>query len=59
LVVTDDERAALMRLTQRPRSNRTLAFRARLVLACADGAAKTTVAQRYRTTNATVDDRKH
>jgi hypothetical protein len=48
-----------MRLTQRPRSNRTLAFRARLVLACADGAAKTTVAQRYRTTNATVDDRKH
>jgi transposase len=54
LVVTDDERAALIRLTQRPRSNRALAFRARLVLACADGAANTTVARRYRTTNATV-----
>src|SRR4029453_15302523 len=54
LVVTDDERAALIRLTQRPRSNRALAFRARLVLACADGAANTAVARRYRTTDATV-----
>jgi transposase len=54
LIVTDDERSALIRLTQRSRVNRSLAFRARLVLACADGAANTTVARRYRTTNATV-----
>jgi hypothetical protein len=31
-----------------------LAFRARLVLACAEGTANSTVARRYRTTNATV-----
>jgi transposase-like protein len=54
LVVTDDERSALLRLTKRPRTNRLLAFRARLVLACADGAANTAVARRYRTTDATV-----
>src|SRR4051812_37584304 len=54
LVVTDDERDALIRLTKRPRANRLLAFRARLVLACADGTANTAVARRYRTTNATV-----
>ena len=54
LSITADERSALMRLTQRPRANRLLAFRARLVLACADGAANTAVARRYRTTDATV-----
>jgi transposase-like protein len=54
LVVTDDERSALIRLTKRPRANRLLAFRARLVLACADGAANRAVARRYRTTDATV-----
>lgn len=54
LVVTDDERSALMRLTKRARANRSLAFRARLVLACADGTASSAVARRYRTTNATV-----
>ena len=54
LVITDDERGALIRLTKRPRANRLLAFRARLVLACADGAANTAVARRYRTTDATV-----
>ena len=54
LVITDDERGALIRLTTRARANRLLAFRARLVLACADGAANTAVARRYRTTNATV-----
>lgn len=54
LVMTDDERRALMRLTTRARANRSLAFRARLVLACADGATNTAVARRYRTTNATV-----
>ena len=54
LVITDDERGALVRLTKRPRANRLLAFRARLVLACADGAANMAVARRYRTTDATV-----
>jgi transposase len=54
LVLTDEERDALIRLTKRPRANRSLAFRARLVLACAEGAANTAVARRYRTTNATV-----
>jgi len=54
LVVTDDERHALERLTKRAQVNRQLAFRARLILACADGTANTRVARRYRTTNATV-----
>src|SRR5262245_26628529 len=54
LVLTDEERDALVRLTKRPRANRSLAFRARLVLACAAGAANTAVARRHRTTNATV-----
>lgn len=54
LVVTDEERSALIRLTQRPRANRMLAFRARLVLACAAGTANTVVARRHHTTNATV-----
>ena len=52
LVVTDDERSALTRLTKRARVNRSLAFRARLVLACAESTA-TSVARRLRTTNAT------
>ena len=54
LVVTDDERAELIRLTKRTRVNRAVAFRARLVLACADQPLNTVVARRYRTTNATV-----
>ena len=54
LVVTDDERGALTRLTKRARVNRSLAFRARLVLACAAGTANSAVARRFRTTNATV-----
>lgn len=54
LVVTDDERGALVRLTKRARVNRLLAFRARLVLACADTSKNSDVARRYRTTNATV-----
>ena len=37
VVVTDDERAALVRLTKRARVNRAVAFRARIVLACVDG----------------------
>jgi transposase len=53
-VLTRDERSELERLTKRAHVNRPLAFRARLVLACAEGAANTAVARRYRTTNATV-----
>jgi transposase len=52
-VVTDDERAALVRLTKRVRVNRTMAFRARIVLACIDSS-DTAVAHRLRTTKTTV-----
>jgi transposase len=48
----------LIRLTKRARANRSLAFRARLVLACADGAANSAVARRCRTSNATVGKRR-
>ena len=54
LVVTEDERHALVRLTKRARVNRALAFRARLVLACAETPKSSDVARRYRTTDATV-----
>lgn len=54
LIVSDAEREELVRLTKRARVNRSLAFRASLVLACADGTANSTVARRYRTTNHTV-----
>jgi transposase len=54
LVVTEIERAELVRLTKRAQGSRPLAFRARLVLACAADATDTAVARRYRTTNATV-----
>ena len=53
VVVTDDERAVLVRLTKRGRVNRAVAFRARIVLACID-ASDTTVARRLRTTKTTV-----
>ena len=51
---TDDERHELERLTKRTRVNRALAFRARVVLACAEPQPNTVVAKRYHTTNATV-----
>lgn len=53
VVVTDDERAALVRLTKRVRVNRSMAFRARIVLACIDSS-DTAVARRLRTTKTTV-----
>jgi len=53
VVVTDDERAALARLTKRARANRALAFRARIVLACLNDS-DTAVARRLRTTKTTV-----
>ena len=53
VVVTDDERAALVRLTKRVRVNRAVAFRARIVWACIDDS-DTAVARRLRTTKTTV-----
>jgi hypothetical protein len=53
VVVTDDERAALARLTKRTRVNRAVAFRARIVFRCID-ASDTAVARRRRTTKTTV-----
>src|SRR5438093_8229834 len=54
LIVTDAERNELVRLTKRSHVNRALAFRARLVLACADATADTAVARRHRTSHETV-----
>lgn len=54
LVVTEDERAELARLTKRVRTNRDLAFRARLILACADEPSNVVVARRYRCAGSTV-----
>src|SRR3989449_3940151 len=53
VIITDDERVALVRLTKRARVNRAIAFRARIVLACGD-ASDTAVARRLRTTKTTV-----
>ena len=54
LVVSEEERAELLQLTKRSRVNRELAFRARLVLACADGASNADAAGLQRTTARTV-----
>ena len=53
VMVSDDEREALVRLTKRARVNRAVAFRARIVLACLDDS-DTAVARRLRTTKTTV-----
>src|SRR5687768_18502082 len=53
VVVTDEERAALVRLTKRARVNRAVAFRARIGLACIDDT-DTAVARRLRTTKTTI-----
>jgi hypothetical protein len=53
VVITDSERADLIRLTKRARVNRAIAFRARIVLACVN-ASDTDVARRLRTTHTTV-----
>jgi transposase len=54
LVVSPDDREELKQLSRRSRVNRNIAFRARLILACADGAANSAVAREHRTTNQTV-----
>ena len=53
VVLTESERAELIRLTKRARVNRAVAFRARVVLACAD-APDSAVVRRLRTTKSTV-----
>jgi transposase len=53
LVLSDSEREELVRLTKRARVNRSLAFRARIVLGCADQTGST-VAAKLHTTNQTV-----
>jgi transposase len=54
LVISEAERAELLRLAARWRVNRDVAFRARLVLACDAMPSSTVVARTYRTTNQTV-----
>ena len=54
LVVTDQQRSELERLARRARANRHLAFRAKIILACAEGLANSAVAARLRATPATV-----
>src|SRR5262245_40827279 len=54
LVLSAEEREELERLTKRARVNRSIAFRAKVVLACADGSTSTDVARRCRTSNQTV-----
>jgi transposase len=54
LVVSDAERDELERLVRRARVNRSVGFRAKIVLACAEGIASTEVAGRCRTSNQTV-----
>lgn len=53
LVLSDEEREELLRLTKRARVNRNLAFRAKIVLGC-DGAINSVVANDLRTTGETV-----
>ena len=53
VVVTDEERVPLVRLTNRARVNRAVAFRARIALAYIDDT-DTAVARRLRTTKTTV-----
>lgn len=54
LTVSESERSELLQLTQRARANRDLAFRARIVLGCADEPSNSAVASRLRTTKQTV-----
>jgi transposase len=54
VVITDSERTELQRLTKRAHVNRAVAFRARVVLACADDTPDKAVARRLRTTKTTV-----
>lgn len=48
LVLSDDEQSELLRLAARARVNRNVAFRARIVLACAEGGTNREVARQLR-----------
>jgi len=52
--LTSEEQAELERLSRRPRSNRHLALRAKLILASASGMSDVAVAARYHVNNKTV-----
>lgn len=54
LVVTEDERCELQRLAARARVNRNVAFRARIVLRCAEDRTNRDVASELRTSEHTV-----
>jgi transposase len=54
LVISDDERVELVRLTKRARVDRHVAFRARIVLACADVSSNMEVARLLRVSSNTV-----
>jgi len=54
LVVSPEQKIALRQLLQQPRSSRSLAFRARIVLECAGGESNAAVAAKLRTTGFTV-----
>src|SRR5579862_8174546 len=54
LTVTQDERVELERLIKRLRTNRELAFRARIILACSEEPSNSVVARQLRCTNQTV-----
>jgi len=53
LVVSEEQKIALRQLIKQPRSSRSLAFRARIVLECAGGQSNASVAK-LRTTGFTV-----
>ncbi len=53
-MLTRDERAELERVARRPKSAQQLALRARIVLACAEGATNQAVAKRLEIAGATV-----
>ncbi len=54
LILTQEEREELQRLARRSRSSRHLAFRAKVILQCADNESNISVGESLRTTNATV-----
>ncbi|WP_307188617.1 helix-turn-helix domain-containing protein [Nocardia amamiensis] len=54
LVLTEEERATLQRWVRRPKTVQALAFRARIVLACAEGVSNKQVAAVLRTREQTV-----
>src|SRR5260370_17935630 len=54
LVVSPEQKIALRQLLQQPRSSRSLAFRARIVLECASGESNAAVATKLRAPGFTV-----